>query len=280
MIDAAADSAMEAPPGVLRELWRRDGWAVLAAFVLTLAAELAVYVVAIQNGAAPVDAVLATLAVMTLICAFVPGAMAAGAETALGAVFRGGIVVDATGAALLVLWLLGPEGVSGPALTFLGGCRIYIVLAMMTLMGIAAVRCAASLTGRCCVAVVVAVLLGLALASPIWASAHIGTGLERPVQESVAELAVTINPFYAVTQGGYEGRAFIWHEWGSMYRWTRLGEYVSPPPVAWTTIAGLQALLAVVLAGLAAARWRYRRRRVTGVPAVGPQTPEPPGRDG
>ncbi len=270
-----------ARPGFWRALWRRDGKGIVAALLLTMAAELGMYAAAIHSDIAPADAVLATLAVMTLLCAIAPPALAAGGRGTFSALLRGGVVADATGLAMLILWGLGPAGPSGPVLTLWGVCKMYLVLAAVTLTGVAAVSLPLRPTGRCIAAGVVAVGLVLALASPIWISAWIGTGLERSTQEQAAELAVWVNPFYAVTQAGYEGRPFIWHEWRSMYRWTRLGEYVSPPPISWGATAGLYAALAAVLGTVAVGLSHWRRRAaIREVPPAEPQTAERPGRDG
>jgi hypothetical protein len=266
--------------GFWRTLWQRDGKAMLAALLGTLAVELGVYAAAIRGDIAPADAVLATLAMMTLICAIMPPALAAGGRGAWSALLRGGVVVDATGLALLILLAIGPAGQGGPALTFWGVCKAYLVFAAVTLTGVAAVCLSARPVGRCIAAVLAATAFGLALASPIWISAWIGTGLERPAQEQAAELAVWINPFYAAAQAGYAGRPFIWHEWRAMYRWTRLGEYVSPPPVSWVSTAGLYAALAAAMGAMGAGLSYWRGRRgLTEVPAAGLQTAERPGRD-
>ncbi|NBB96340.1 MAG: hypothetical protein GVY16_11460 [Planctomycetes bacterium] len=251
-----ADAAhADAPTPSMRNLWRRDGWAIGAGLGVTVVAELAVYLAVRWAGGGHADALLPTLAVMTVLCCLAPAALACGGESMVGRWLRGGIVADGGAIVLLVLWLIGLAG-DGPASpTFLEGLKTYIVLAVVTLVGMAAGSIARSPTGRCLAAVLAAVFMLLALTSPFWISAWIGTGGTLAEQQTAAECAVAVNPFYAVTAAGYHARDFTWHEWGTMYRWTRLGEYVSPAPVAWQATVFIYVGLAMVLS-IVAGLWR------------------------
>ena len=131
-----------APPGGLRRIIARDGWAVGAAAAATIGVEVGVYVLALSAGAPRLHAALATLAVATLWTALAAPVLAAEAADGLGAVLRAGIVADASAVALIVLWL------SCPQVGLLGAVKIYCILAAMTLPAMAVSRLACGPGGR------------------------------------------------------------------------------------------------------------------------------------
>ncbi len=245
-------------PGVWRELLVRDGWAMLFVTAMTLAVELGCFFVGRVYGAEFRLALLATLGIMSLWVVLAPGPLAAWGRGNLSAFLRGGIVADATGVALLVIWMFAP---AGACLTFMGVVKLYCVFVAVTLMGVSAVCLARSSAGRQVVAVIAVGLLAIALASPVWASAHIGGPSPSPeVQQTIADWAIRVNPFYAACGAVVYETNFVWHDWGMMYDFSRIGEYVSPGEVLWYQTILLYLALAGGLGLLGILRHKCRQK--------------------
>lgn len=212
---------------------------------LTLAFQLGCFFLGWVYHAEFSQALLATLGIMSIWVVLAPGPLAVWGRNNFSAFMRGGIVADATGFSLLVIWLLAPaEG----GLTFLGVVKLYCIFTAITLVGVSAVCLAKSQTGRLTAGIIVATLLAVALASPIWASAHIGGPSPAPaVQQALADWAIRVNPFYAACGAVVYETKFVWHGWGLMYDFSRIGEYVSPSEVGWHETALLYLAIAAGL---------------------------------
>jgi hypothetical protein len=251
------DSSRPAPTGsAIRQLLKRDGWAMLAGAVATIALELGVYGLARRSGAGPLACLVSFLGVTTVWVAIAGPAMATGGRTLWGVLLRGAVPADASGVSLLILCA------TSPLVTLAGAVKAYCVLAGMALLGMAAVACAASRTGRYAWAVVVVVMLALAVSTPFWTggllAAHSGDQA-RPVVTG----SVYVNPFYGVTAAFVDSpeSRFVWHQWnagpGLVYDLSALRDK-GPPPVLWYP----PAIVLVGLAGLwAAAGLALRRLR-------------------
>ncbi|MCD4823852.1 MAG: hypothetical protein K8S55_04545 [Phycisphaerae bacterium] len=237
MIAAAEPSglASEKPPvagGVIRGLLSRDGWAMLAAVVATMIVEWGVFLTGRCCGVVFRESLLAALAATALWLAIGPGCFGAGASSALSAFIRGGIVADATAINLLGFWLLSLGGGDFGGLGFVGVVKVYCVCASMAVLGVAVVCLARRWVWRACLAVTCGLVLVVAMASPLWISAWIG-GTSSPATQELVTWAVRINPFYAIADAVVEETGFVWHSWGLMYDWSRVGEYVNPAGGGW-----------------------------------------------
>jgi len=245
-----SDAADAPRQGVIRTLLARDGWAVLAAGAVTVAAELGVLLIGRAGGASPRAAVLAALATMTLWVALSAPALAAGGRSGLSALLRGGIVVDASAVTLLILWL------TTPYVTLVAALQIYCILAAVALACIAAVRCFRRPLGQAAAAVAAATVLAGALATGFWTGGLLRAAGGAALRPAVTA-AVVVNPFYSILSAVAEEVRFVWHQAPVMYRLTRIGDYAAPPPVHWTTAVVVYG----ALAGMLAAAHLLRRAR-------------------
>lgn len=235
-------------PRPIRELLRRDGPAMLGATVATLAVVLGVYLAGRAAGAGPPDATVASLAAGTLWLALASPILAAGGSGALSALVRGGIVADASGLALLVLWLLRRfSHAGGPCLTFLAAVEIYCTFVAIALVQVAAARCPRSPAWRYAAAILAAAIMAALLATPFWVTGPAGMAAPR-TRPAIAAAAVYLNPFYSVTSAVVEQTGIVWHQRGALYDLSGLFEHHAPPPVPWYTAAVLYSLLAGILA--------------------------------
>jgi len=201
-------------------------WAVTVAGIVTVAVELGVFAVAIAGGMSLMHAALAALASCVLWVALATPALAASGRTAMGALFRGGIVADASFVSLLVLWACCDE------VTGLGALKIYTVLVALAVAGVAVTRLARTSAGRYIWAMLASTVLLGVLASPFWIGGPI-RGAQRETAENLVAAAVYANPFYSATACLTETSRFVWHRSSVMYRITRIGDYASAPPMRW-----------------------------------------------
>lgn len=223
----AVHTVLESHPPMSRPGWvRRDGIAMLVAATVTILLELGAFFLARRLGRPANEAMVVFLAVASLWLALAPAALAAAGRGVMSPLLRGGIVADATGVCVLVLWLATPH------VRFWGAVQLYCLAWSMALVGITAVWIARKPVGRCIAAVLAAMLFALALTSLLWLGAWIGRS-SGPLDASVATWAVGINPFCAMTNVVARDVHFIWTEWGNMYAWTPVGEYAMPAPISW-----------------------------------------------
>ena len=245
--DGAGGTTAEGPraPASLRGWLARDLRALVAAAAATAAVELGVYLLALWAGGPGDTPVMATLAASCLWTALAAPVLAASGKDILSALLRAGVVADAGGLTLLVLWLVSPQ------VTFLAAARIYCVLVCMVLPGVAAWTLGRSASSRYAASLVVAAAGLLALTSPFWAGGAM-KAFSAQAAPDVAAVCVCVNPFYSVAAALPETVRFVWHQATALYRITRLGDFAMPPAARWYTAALVDLASA---AALLAAGW-------------------------
>ena len=252
------------PPGLLRELFARDGWAVLFFALSTIVVELGTFGVALAAGANLLGATMACLAACVVWLALASAVFAASGRDTLGSLVRGGIVADASGVVLLTLWLVCARHAEENApsyVTLLGAVKIYAVLAAMALLSVAAVRVPSREPTRYVAAVIVSVLMAAACAGPFWSGGLLRL-VEEPARQQLVRQLVYWNPFYCVLDAVVRQTGVVWHQLPVLYRITRIGDYVAAPPPVWHAAAWRFALLAAILsAGKFISRRLTRRPR-------------------
>lgn len=220
----------------------------------TIAVVLGTYGIGLAGGANLRGATLGALAAACVWIALTAGVFAARGDDWLGALLRGGITADASGVALLVLWL------SSPSLTLLGAAKIYCTLLAMALLGVAAARVPRTAPSRYVAALLVALVMTALLATPFWTGGLLKLSGEG-IRETVVRWAVFANPFYCITAGIAERTGFVWHEAPLMYGLTRIGDYAAPPPPPWYAAAWRCAVAALILSLGRILRDRISRNR-------------------
>ncbi len=234
----------------IRELFRGHGRAVVLAAAATIAVQVGAFIAARWAGIPPARASSATLAVATLWVAVVSAPLASAGKTAIGSLLRGGVVVDASIPALVVLAAAGP-------VTVIEAVKVYLILAAVALFAVALVRVARTARGRGALAVTASVLLFVLLASPLWVAGP-ADATSGNLSRAVVRFAVTANPFYAVSSAVVGSTGFVWHQAPVMYPLTWLGEHLSFPPVRWHHTAVLYGCIAAILGGVAMVRGKGR----------------------
>ncbi len=223
-----------------RRLLARDGWAVLAAAAATVAMQLGVYF-AVRGEAGELPATLACLAAGAVWIALAAPILAAGGQSGLSSLLRGGIVADASAVTLIVLWLLSPHVV------FVAAVKIYCIYAASALFGVAAVGCARTAAGKYTAAVIAAVVMMLALATPFWTGGILKAAAQQ-FRPAVAAVAVRVNPFYSITSAIFDKANFVWNEARIMYgSIQQIQDYATSAP-RWYSSAAVHATLAAILA--------------------------------
>ena len=230
-------------------LVRTDGPAVLVAATATIIVELGAFALARWRGAGSAAAMLTMLAVSTVWVAMASPTMAAGGQRIISSWLRGGVVADASAVALVVGWLAAPE------MTFLAAVKVYCIFAAVCLAGTAVVAIGRTSAGRYALAVTVAVVLMIALASPVWLGGPAGY-LGPDGRQTLALAAVRANPFFGVTAALSDSGQYVWPEMSVMYGMTALGDSIPLPPVGWRW--PVIVYLAAAAAGLGASLLRRR----------------------
>lgn len=251
----------------IKGLLRENALALMAASGATLLAVLGLYLAAWLTHAPASGCLLAALAAGTIWVAVAAPLAAAGGRIAWGIVLRAGVVADAAGAALLLLWLGGLLG-AAEGIAFASAVRVYCVYAVMALAAAAALCAARSPVARHAVALAAAVVLLLAAASPFWINGLLDRA-GKGSRQAVVDAAVTCNPFYAVTASVRGQTRLVWHQAPVLYTLTRIGEYTAPAPTEWYSFIFRCGGAGLGLAAVAIAR--NRRRTMT--PAAAARRP-------
>lgn len=236
-------------------LLRRNGWALATVALATVLVELGAYATGRGLGIGPVASVLAALAATAVWTALAAPAAAAGPKGRLDALFRGGIVADASAISLLVLWLIVPDNprTGQPYFTFLAAVKIYCTLAAMALAAVAVVTCGRTVAGRHALAVGVAVALMLLLTSLLWAGVPLAAA-PAECRTSVAAATLWINPFWSIGAAVVRETDFVWTRYGMMYRLNPVRHYATPN-VPWYAAT----VCCLCVAGIATAAGVLRR---------------------
>jgi len=238
------------PPWTLRSLLRGDGRAMAGVAAVTVAGQLALFLLPQAFGVSARAAMLAALTASGVWAALAAPILAAGPARGISALLRGGIVADATAVLLVVLWLSRPE------VSFLSAVKLYCIYAAVALCGVAGARCAETQAGRYTAAVIAAVILLTLQAGPFWLSGAL-QGVPQAHKTAAAGVALRLNPLYGVFSVVAERAGFVWHLAPVMYRITRLGEDIPVPPVWWYEPAGIY----LFGAGILSATHLVKRRR-------------------
>ncbi len=218
----------------------------------TLLVGMGVYAACRWTGVSARYGFLASMAATLGWLALAGPAMAAGARTLAGAALRAGAMVDAS----VVLLLVAGIGAAGLSVSEAGA--VYVVLASLTLVNLAAVRVPRSRAGRSAVASLLPVLWLILLSTPLWVGGALQHG--DGSRGLLATWAVRMNPFYGVCLATLESVGFVWSEANYMYSMTRIGDYASPGRVGWYEPAALCGAVAIVLAGVSLVRGHRIRR--------------------
>ncbi len=242
--------------------WRRHVWPIVVIFVLTVAVVLGTYWAALGGGSGRRFAALAAVGSAVLWTALAAPVLAAGAKSWLGALLRGGAVADASLVSLLVLWLLTPSEAPG-AIPFVAVWKMYCMLVVVALAGVAFTRLGGSESRRYALGVVAAAVGVMMLATPFWMEGMLQDASYEAAQQ-MAAVAEWWNPFYSLAAA----MEFSWHYAPRMYNITGIGEDIPGPRVYWYTVVvrwGMVAAVLWCLVGLKA--WLPRRRSAGELPA-------------
>jgi fumarate reductase subunit D len=252
-------------PGALRpsvrEVLSQMGGVGLWTGVATLLLEVGTYAAVRASGGDAASGVVAMLGVSAGWLALGAPALGAGAASGFGWLLRVGILADASGVALLVVWMLQAVGRTASCLTLASVVKCYCILVALALAGGVLPRCARSARLRCVLAVLTGACFSLVLASPFWIGGVLA-GLPHSARVRVVEVAVSSNPFYGLTAALAERSGFVWHLSSVLYGVTWIGDRVPAPAVTWYAPAlglGIFAGLGALVVAL-----RGRSRKATG----------------
>ncbi|MCE5277630.1 MAG: hypothetical protein ABFD92_01860 [Planctomycetaceae bacterium] len=222
-------------PSASRRYWDSDGRACLAAATVTATLLGGLYLALHLAGLPQRSLLISIPAVSGVWVALACGAMACGARDGIGALLRGGTVIDTAGGILIVLCLSTP-------LPLLSGVQIYLILAAMGVFAVAMARLARGRGARLALAALSGAILIAAMASPLWAPSLLQTPAVRQ-----AALAAAIYPNSLYSIWSVEGLRYVWHESGLMYDISGIRDYAPPRPQWWAPVA-IYALAAAVIA--------------------------------
>jgi len=209
-------------------------------FAVTAAVHLAAF--AFASRTMPPDRAAVTVVWLSGLWVFLAAPVfAASGRSALGALLRGGAVIDAS---LVVLVLLAA---GSDAVGWLGAVKIYLILAAVGLAECMLVCLARRRARRYGLAAVAALCVLVASAGPFWANRAV-LAAEGACRERIASAVVAANPVFA--SAGCFQPTFLWHERPVLYEFTVLGRDVPMPAGRWEITVAVYGLLAVALAAL------------------------------
>ena len=244
----APDSPPGGDTGQSPSLLRGNLRALLVIAAATVALELGAYFLA-RSATSRLDALLLCLGVCTVWVCLSAGPLAAGGRDVLSALLRGGTPADASLLTLLALWALDAFAGDGARyLTFASVLMIYCTLAAVAVFAAACARVVRGAAGRFGAGVAAAVLLMIALATPLWTGGWLQATRDDQARQQVIRAAVYVNPFYSVAAGVAEKTQFVWHQSQTMYRLTRIGDYAAPPPTPWYAATVVYGCLILIVA--------------------------------
>ncbi len=242
--------SLSSPPGFIRTLLKRDGWAVVGIVLATAVVQLGVFLIPQAYGVPARRLLPASLIIAGVWVALASAIFAAGPSNAISGFLRGGVVADATAVLLIVLWLSMPE------ITFVAAVKLYFIYASVALCSIAASRCASSRRFRYLWAVVTGTVLTAVQGGLFWLPGLLQLAPSGS-KSALAGIGLRANPLYGVFSAIAEGSGFVWHYAEVMYRITPLGEDIAVPPVQWYEPMAVHLAVAGVLGFV----WLLRARR-------------------
>jgi hypothetical protein len=248
-VPADTDSSLS-PPGFIRTLLKRDGWAVVGIVLITAVVQLGVYLIPQAYGVPVRTLVPASLIIAGVWVALASAIFAAGPPLAISGVLRGCVVADGTAVLLIVLWLSAPE------VTFIAVVKLYFIYASVAFCSIAATRCASTLRFRYLWAIVAGTVLTAVQGGLFWLPGLLQLA-PSDCKSVVAGVGLRANPLYGVFSAIAEESRFVWHYAEVMYRITPLGEDIAVPPVQWYEPMAVHLAVAMLLTAV----WFLRARR-------------------
>ncbi len=232
---------------------RRNGLAMLVAAGATVAVQLGTYFAA--SGAMDSHgATVVTLLVSLLWIVIASPVFAAGGRSAFDSLLRGGAVVDASVAVLIVLVA------AGDALRPVGAIKIYLIFCSLTLAGCSLVLLGRDAPGRHVLAAFAVLLMLAVAAGPFWANGIIMSA-SAPWRERVVFVVRAANPVFATTECLTGRPMFVWNERPILYEYTVLGRDVPVRAAAWYVTVGVYGIFAFAVGAIAAVRRRRERHR-------------------
>ena len=174
---------------------------------------------------------------------------AAGSQSTISGLLRGGCVADGTAVLLIVLWL------QAPGVTFVAAVKLYCIYASVAFCGIAVARWARTVRFRYIWAVVGATVLTVLQGGLFWMPGVLGM-FPTEYKTALAGIGLRANPLYGVFSAIADESGFVWHYAEVMYRITPLGEDIAVPPVQW-----YEPMVIHLAAAVAIAMWALLRRR-------------------
>lgn len=243
-------SEQQVDPGTGANWPSRADWLVVLAFGLASAGFVPlVHSLAGQEGV--LAAVTTTLGACVVWVGLLTPALCAGGRGIWGAMLRGCAPADGVLVGLVILVIaLGEEG----RLTLLGALKVYAVLATLALVCISAVCAFMSRRNRPIAAMVVAMLVIFASATPFWMGGIINHA-SYPLSVDVLSAGVRVNPVFGVFGAVVDDTGFHWHQWRWMYYIFDYGAYGPLGEVKWHVTVMIYA----VLAGMILAAGSIRR---------------------
>jgi hypothetical protein len=222
--------------------FRRNLPSMIVAAVATIAVQVGTYLAARPAMGADGGAVLALLAGLLWLMLATP-IFAAGGAGVVDALLRGGAVLDASAALLIVLVA------TSRTVTLPGAVKIYLIWC-----GLGVAECTLVLLsrrpGNGRVVAAVAIVLALAVAAaPFWANGVI-TAVEGRQRVAVTFIVKATNPVFATSGCLRSGAGFIWNEAPLLYECTVLGRDVPMPSAPWHFTFAAYCVLALCLSVL------------------------------
>ncbi len=215
----------------------------------TVAVQVSVFLVPLACGASARRLLPASLIIAGVWVALASPIFAAGPQSTISGLLRGGCVADATAVLLIVLWLLAP------GVTFVAAVKLYCIYASVAFCGIAVARWARTVRFRYLWAVVGATVLTVLQGGLFWTP-----GLLRmfptEYKTALAGIGLRANPLYGVFSAIADESGFVWHYAEVMYRITPLGEDIPVSPVQW-----YEPMVIHLAVATAIAIWALLRRR-------------------
>lgn len=174
---------------------------------------------------------------------------AAGGRGAFRSLLRAGLAADATLVSLLVIravWNARAADERLEPMTLVSVLQAYCTFAALGVLAAGAVNLMRCVPGRHIAAAVVAALLLLAMATPLWCSGPVAA-TQGETRRTIAALAVWLDPMYSIASALMDSLNYVIHQETLMYNLTFLNDYVTLPSCPWYMATAIYLPLGVVL---------------------------------